>query len=61
MGEFRNARTSFTLIMLGVGEPRRPVTYLVICAGLILPAWLASYLPSRRVASVDPVEALCGE
>ncbi len=42
-------------------SPVDPVTYLVVCAGLIVPAWLASYLPSRRVASVDPVEALRGE
>ena len=42
-------------------SPVDPVTYLAVCAGLIVPAWLASYLPSRRVASVDPVEALRGE
>jgi len=42
-------------------SPVDPATYLVVCAGLIVPAWLASYLPSRRVASVDPVEALRGE
>ena len=42
-------------------SPVDPVTYLVVCAGLVVPAWLASYLPSRRVASVDPVEALRGE
>jgi predicted permease len=42
-------------------SPVDPITYLVVCAGLIVPAWLASYLPSRRVASVDPVEALRGE
>jgi predicted permease len=42
-------------------SPVDPITYLVVCAGLVVPAWLASYLPSRRVASVDPVEALRGE
>jgi predicted permease len=42
-------------------SPVDPITYLVVCAGLVMPAWLASYLPSRRVAGVDPVEALRGE
>jgi predicted permease len=42
-------------------SPVDPITYVVVCAGLVMPAWLASYLPSRRVASVDPVEALRGE
>ena len=42
-------------------SPVDPITYLVVCGGLVVPAWLASYLPSRRVASVDPVEALRGE
>jgi len=42
-------------------SPVDPITYVVVCAGLVVPAWLASYLPSRRVASVDPVEALRGE
>jgi predicted permease len=42
-------------------SPVDPLTYVVVCAGLVVPAWLASYLPSRRVASVDPVEALRGE
>jgi len=31
---------------------------VAVCAGLLVPAWLASYVPSRRVATVDPVEAL---
>jgi predicted permease len=42
-------------------SPVDPVTYLAVCIGLLVPAWLASYLPSRRVATVDPVEALRGE
>jgi predicted permease len=42
-------------------SPVDPITYLVVCGGLVVPAWLASYLPSRRVAGVDPVEALRGE
>ncbi|HEV2424471.1 MAG TPA: hypothetical protein VGZ29_06565 [Terriglobia bacterium] len=35
-----------------------PVTYLAASAGLIVTALLASYLPARRTASVDPHEAL---
>jgi predicted permease len=42
-------------------SPVDPVTYVAVCLGLLVPAWLASYLPSRRVATVDPVEALRGE
>jgi predicted permease len=42
-------------------SPVDPITYAAVCVGLLVPAWLASYLPSRRVATVDPVEALRGE
>ena len=41
--------------------PMDPVTYAVACAALFGAAALASYLPSRRTASVDPVEALRAE
>jgi predicted permease len=37
------------------------VTYGVVAVGLISAAALASYLPSRRAARVDPVEALRAE
>jgi ABC-type lipoprotein release transport system permease subunit len=37
------------------------LTYGAACLGLIATAVLASYLPSRRVAAVDPVEALRAE
>jgi predicted permease len=37
------------------------VTYGVVSLGLVGTAWLASYLPSRRAATVDPVEALRAE
>jgi ABC-type antimicrobial peptide transport system permease subunit len=33
------------------------MTYSAVSVGLVLTAFLASYLPSRRAASVDPVEA----
>ncbi|SPE31952.1 conserved membrane hypothetical protein [Acidobacteriia bacterium SbA2] len=38
-----------------------PITYAGAALGLIATAVLASYLPSRRAATVDPVEALRAE
>ena len=42
-------------------SPADPVTYLVVSLGLVAIAALASYLPSRRAAAVDPSEALRAE
>lgn len=42
-------------------SPMDPVTYISACVALCGAATLASYLPSRRTASVDPVEALRAE
>jgi predicted permease len=42
-------------------NPVDPVTYGAVSVGLVGTAWLASYLPSRRAATVDPVEALRAE
>ena len=42
-------------------NPTDPLTYVAVSAGLIATAFLASYLPSRRTAAVDPVEALRAE
>ena len=42
-------------------SPLDPVTYIAACVALCGAAVLASYLPSRRTASVDPVEALRAE
>jgi ABC-type antimicrobial peptide transport system permease subunit len=41
--------------------PMDPLTYALVCAVLIAAAFLASYLPSRRAATVDPVDALRAE
>ena len=38
-----------------------PATYATVAIGLAGTAFLASYLPSRRAAAVDPVEALRAE
>jgi putative ABC transport system permease protein len=38
-----------------------PITYVVAGFGLCAAAWLASYLPSRRTAEVNPADALRSE
>lgn len=38
-----------------------PLTYLSVAVGLTATAFVASYLPSRRAANVDPVETLRAE
>ncbi|MHB8501364.1 MAG: ABC transporter permease [Candidatus Acidiferrales bacterium] len=42
-------------------NPVDPITYVAVTLGLVLTAFIASYLPSRRAATVDPVEALRAE
>ena len=42
-------------------SPADPVTYGAVSVSLIATAMLASYLPSRRAATVDPVDALRAE
>ncbi len=38
-----------------------PLTYAAVVLGLVGTAALASYVPSRRAAAVDPAEALRSE
>jgi len=42
-------------------SPADPVTYAAVSLGMLATAWLACYLPSRRAAAMDPVEALRAE
>jgi predicted permease len=44
-------------LLFGV-SPLDPITYAAVPFVLVTAAMLASYLPARRVATVDPVEAL---
>jgi predicted permease len=47
-------------LLFGI-SPLDPLTYAIVPVVLALAAILASYLPARRAASVDPVEALKAE
>jgi len=47
-------------LLFGV-SPMDPITYSAAALSVVAVAWFASYLPSRRAATVDPVEVLRAE
>jgi predicted permease len=55
------AATQFLKSLLFHVNPADPLTYVLACVALCGAATLASYLPSRRTAAVNPVDALRGE
>jgi putative ABC transport system permease protein len=42
-------------------SPNDPLTLASACVGLLAVALLASWIPSRRAAAVDPAESLRSE
>ncbi len=44
-------------LLFGI-SPRDPLTYIVVPAALLMVAGLASYLPARKAAAVDPANTL---
>jgi predicted permease len=55
------AATQFLKSLLFHVNPADPLTYVLACVALCGAATLASYLPSRRTAAVNPVDALRAE
>jgi putative ABC transport system permease protein len=53
--------TRFLSTLLFDVKPSDPLTYVIVCAGLVGAAVVASYVPALRATSVDPVEALRAE
>jgi putative ABC transport system permease protein len=53
--------TRFMSTLLFDVRPGDPLTYVLVCAGLVAAAMLASYVPALRATSVDPVQALRAE
>jgi ABC-type antimicrobial peptide transport system permease subunit len=47
-------------LLFGI-SPLDPLTYIAVAVVLVASAVLASYVPARRTAAVDPVQALKAE
>jgi putative ABC transport system permease protein len=52
------ALTRYLASMLYGVKPADPVTFIGVCAVLISAGLLASWLPARRAAAVDPMLSL---
>jgi ABC-type antimicrobial peptide transport system permease subunit len=59
IGSLLTARLIASLLF-GI-EPSDPVTFLGIAVVMLLVAFLAGYVPSRRASRVDPMVALRAE
>jgi len=55
------ALTRFMSTLLFNVKAGDPLTYVAVCAGLVMAAVIASYVPALRATSVDPVQALRAE
>jgi ABC-type antimicrobial peptide transport system permease subunit len=53
--------TQLMASLLYAVKPTDGLTYAAVAALLVVVAALASYLPARKVSSVDPAEALAAE
>ena len=51
---------SMSSVLFGIG-PMDPPAYLVATGVILMAAALASYLPARRAATIDPMETLRAE
>jgi putative ABC transport system permease protein len=52
--------SSFSQLLYGV-KAGDPITFIAVSAVLAMVAALACYLPARRAASIDPMQALRSE
>ena len=51
---------SMSSLLFGI-EPTDPVAYMAAIGVILAAAALASYLPARRAAAIDPIETLRAE